>query len=74
LRSDASIPATPLPTTSASSLDSGYFQCAEFMTEWITSPVRAAASLISAASPASVTVCISMPAKPASTAIWKRSR
>ena len=74
LRSDVSMPATLFATTSGSALESGYFQWSAFITEWISRPVFAEASLISAATAGSVIVPISMPSKPTSFAIWKRSR
>ncbi len=68
------MPATLFVTTSGSALESGYFQWSAFITEWIMSPVFAAASLISSATLGSAIVPISMPSKPTSSAIWKRSR
>ena len=68
------MPATLFATTSGSALESGYFQWSAFITEWMMSPVFAAASLISSASSVSAIVPISMPSKPTSCAIWKRCR
>jgi len=68
------MPATLFATTEGSALESGYFQWSAFMTEWITRPAFAAASLIWAASVGSAIVPISTPSKPTSFAIWKRCR
>ena len=60
------MPRTLFVTTSGSALESGERQCSAFITEWIRRPVAAEASLISAATGASVIVPISIPSKPAS--------
>ena len=67
------MPCTLRFTTAGSALDIGSRQCAEFITEWMRSPVFCDASLISAAWSGAVTVCISIASKPAARAIANRS-
>src|SRR6266850_832774 len=58
LRSDVSIPATLLLTTSGSALESGKFQWSMFITEWTRSPDWADALRTSSAWAGSAMVCI----------------
>src|SRR5437870_5193854 len=67
------MPLTDAVTTSGSDEDSGYFQCAIFITEWIRSPELWEALLISSAAPGSSVVGHSICSKPQSTASLNRS-